>query len=132
MATLTSPRNAQDHYDSLKSKIKFLPDDLKEIVSANLADSLQTDFSALSPEEMKEMKSELSALMQDPNLSDAEKKQFEALWLQIGLRYPTKVERPPEELSKLVSRDNFAYEIEHNRAANYGKGRPTGEVKIHE
>lgn len=132
MATRTSPRNAQDHYDNLKSKIKFLPDDLKEIVSADLATSLQTDFSALSPAEIEEMKKDLSALMQNPDLSESEKAQFEALWLQIGLRYPTKVERPPEELSKLVSRDNLAYEIEHNRDSNKGEGRPTGNVKIHE
>ncbi|MDR2540542.1 MAG: hypothetical protein LBD11_01870 [Candidatus Peribacteria bacterium] len=127
MATSTSSRNAQDHYANLKDKIKFLPDDLKEIVSANLATSLQTGFSALSPTEMKEMKKDLSALIADPNVSEPEKEKFRLLETEIAVRYPPKIELTGEMSTKLVSRDNLAKAISENRRSKED-GIPSGTI----
>ncbi|MDR3169659.1 MAG: hypothetical protein LBU27_08200 [Candidatus Peribacteria bacterium] len=131
MVTANSLRN---HYENVKSKINSLPKELKDIISADLTASLNTDFSALSPSEMEELKNNLSALIEHSDLSDQEREKFQTLQLEIFTRYPQKLELLPEHGDLLISRDNLARLLAANRFNNgvtqINKGVPAGEIEL--
>jgi hypothetical protein len=135
MAPLDSSRDAaQRYYENVRNKVKFLPNDLKEIVSADLVDSLQTDFSALSPAELEELKDDLSVLIEHPSVSDVEKEKFKILQLEIFSHYPQKLELLPQHGDFLVSRDDLAVLLATNRYYNgingVNMGIPAGKIQL--
>ncbi|MDR0608186.1 MAG: hypothetical protein LBG52_07815 [Candidatus Peribacteria bacterium] len=134
MATTNSLDEAQKLYNKVKSKIKSLPVELKEIINANLLSSLQTDFSALDATEMEDLKNDLAALIDNPSISDEEKKKFQTLQREILSRYPQKLDLLPEHADFLVSRDYLAKLLAENRFQNgsqhRNQGIPAGKIQL--
>jgi len=136
---MSNVTHAQQLFDKMDfKKLKPLNSSLEDI-SKDLREQLKDEFDLenLSYEDREDLHRGVEEIIkkskktsEGKKISELDKKRYLVLRRELAFRYPPKIKLTDDIAEKLISRDQLASDIRKNREANFGNGRPKGNIKI--